>query len=154
MNNMNNMNMYLLAGVVLLLVLLWCKNQWPLSHEGFEGDDPVQKLLQDSENNNVYGTTADQFARWENLSVRPEYVGGHGDTHECKCGYPSKRMIDAYGGSNHQLPHMCAPCGKGQCEPAQLGGWWDRFSWHQKEGCGDPSSVGLDRRPHCTRCGN
>jgi hypothetical protein len=71
-----------------------------------------------------------------------------GHTHVCKCGPPSKRMIDAYGGSHFSLPHMCAPCVGQQNEPYQLGRWWSR------KGCSNPESVGLNIRPICTRCGN
>lgn len=96
-------------------------------------------------NPDAYGTTADGLARWENLSVRPEALGSPGNVHMCKCGNPSKRDVDAAGGSWHQLPHMCAQCG-GLQEPIQLGQWYNR------EGCGDPTSRGLNVVPHCTNC--
>ena len=71
-----------------------------------------------------------------------------GYTHVSKCGFPSKRMIDAYGGSHHSLPHMAAPCGGNLEEPSQLGRFWTR------KGCSSPESIGLDMRPNCSRCGN
>lgn len=116
---------------------------------------------------NAFGTVAGP-GRNTNFTVRPEYhkrpfplaegctgcdkkgipdpTGGH--QHVCKCGLPSKRMIDAYGGGHFQLPHMCAPCSGEIDEPSQLGRWWKR------KGCSDPASVGLDMRPMCSRCGN
>jgi hypothetical protein len=71
-----------------------------------------------------------------------------GMVHVSKCGFPSKRMIDAYGGSHFSLPHMSSPCGGALEEPSQLGRFWTR------KGCSDPASVGLDLRPSCSRCGN
>lgn len=126
--------------------------------------------MYDVENSNAFGTTPEANRRVTNYGVRPEYhrdpmplgygcgdcdqsgvadpVDGH--THVCKSGFPSKRMIDAYGGSHFALPHMCAPStgGCGNQEPPQLGRFWCR------KGCSSPESVGLDIRPICTRCGN
>lgn len=125
--------------------------------------------MYDSENPNAFGTTSEAERRVNNYGVRKEFhhnpmplgIGcgdcdksgvadpSMGQTHVCKAGPPSKRMIDAYGGSHFMLPHMCAPA-TGPCkdEPTQLGNWWCR------NGCSQPESVGLDIRPICTRCGN
>ena len=119
------------------------------------------------EDPNRFGTTQEDERRWENVSVRKEFhrnpfplaegctdcdkkgvpnpAPGH--LNVCKCGPPSKRMIDAMGG-NHMIPHMCAPCTVGLDEPSQLGRWWKRNS------CASPETVGLDLRPMCSRCGN
>lgn len=115
----------------------------------------------------AFGTTTEADRRVTNYGVRREFhhnpvplgVGctdcdkagvpdpTMGHTHVCKCGPPSKRMLDA-NGSHFMLPHMCAPC-DGPCkEPAVLGRWWCR------KGCAHPESIGLDVRPVCTRCGN
>lgn len=124
--------------------------------------------MYDSYNPKAFGTTNEADRRVTNYGVRrefhhnplplgegctdcdkygvPEPAMGH--THVCKCGPPSKRMIDAYGGSHFSLPHMCAPCTGEQAEPYQLGRWWKR------KGCSNPESVGLNIRPICTRCGN
>jgi len=119
---------------------------------------------------NAFGTTNEADRRWENASVRKEFnkdpfplAEGCGSTpgcakkgcpdpadghsHVCRCGPPSKRMIDAHG-SNFMLPHMCAPCTSDSAEPTQLGRWWKR------KGCSAPESVGLDLRPICSRCGD
>lgn len=135
-----------LAAVVLYVV--W--NNWIVekyqpgpAELGYTGLDDIL----DYDNSQVFGTTEDPNNRWENLSMRPEYKKALGDTHVCKCGYPSKRLVDAYGGSHHRLTHMCAPC-NGKEEPVQLGNWWTR------KGCGDPTSRGLNITPYCTRCGN
>jgi hypothetical protein len=123
--------------------------------------------MYDFESPNAYGTVAGK-GRDTNFTVRPEYHGNEfplaegctncdkkgvpepamGHQHVCKCGFPSKRMVDAYGGSHFQLPHMCAPCSGEIDEPSQLGRWW------KKSGCSNPESVGLDMRPICSRCGN
>lgn len=115
----------------------------------------MQDLIEEN-NKNIWGVVQENQARWENLSLRPEYQGplkdgtfkvaAPGANHVCPCGPPSKRTIDAYGGSHHMLPHMCEPCKPDQFEPVQLGTWWTR------KGCGDPSSVGLSQRPYCTDC--
>ena len=123
--------------------------------------------MYDFPNSNAFGTTSGP-ERLNNASVRPEFSKNpfpiaegctdcpskgcpdpaEGNLHVCKCGLPSKRMIDAYGGSHFSLPHMCAPCGGNLEEPSQLGRWWKR------KGCSNPEVVGLDLRPQCTRCGN
>ena len=123
--------------------------------------------MYDFPNSNAFGTTSGP-ERLNNASVRPEYSvnpfpiaegctdcaakgcpdPASGNLHVCKCGLPSKRMIDAYGGSHFSLPHMCAPCGGNLEEPSQLGRWWKR------KGCSNPEVVGLDLRPQCSRCGN
>ncbi len=82
---------------------------------------PVQKPqvhdlgLYDFDNANAFGTTDSDDRRWENASVRKEFNmnpfplaegctncpkkgvanPAPGNTHVCKCGPPSKRMIDA-----------------------------------------------------------
>lgn len=123
--------------------------------------------MYDSYNPKAFGTTNEADRRVTNYGVRrefhhnplplaegctdcdkygvPEPAMGH--THVCKCGPPSKRMIDANSG-HFMLPHMCAPCTGEQHEPSQLGRWWKR------KGCSNPESVGLNIRPICTRCGN
>lgn len=120
-------------------------------------------------NPNAFGTTAESERRVTNDGVRKEYhenpfpwaectcSSGHcdkhgipkpapGHTHVCKNGFPSKRIVDMYGG-HFQLNHICAP-GSGECsgEPAVLGRFWCR------KGCSNAESVGLDVRPLCTRC--
>lgn len=124
--------------------------------------------MSDTYNPDAFGTTKEADRRVTNYGVRAEYhhnpmpLGeGCGDcdkhgvpdpaighTHTCKAGPPSKRMVDAYGGSWFQLPHMCAPATGPDDEPTQLGRWWRRA------GCSAPESVGLDIRPQCSRCGN
>ena len=123
--------------------------------------------MYDSYNPKAFGTTKEADRRVTNYGVRrefhhnplplgdgctkcdkygvPEPAMGH--THVCKCGPPSKRIVDAHGG-HHMLPHICAPCTGDVEEPEQLGRWWKR------KGCSSPESVGLDIRPICTRCGN
>jgi hypothetical protein len=123
--------------------------------------------MYDFPNSNAFGTTSGP-ERLNNASVRPEFSKNpfplaegctdcpakgcpdpaDGNLHVCKCGLPSKRMIDAIGGSHFSLPHMCAPCGGNLAEPSQLGRWWKR------KGCSNPEVVGLDLRPQCSRCGN
>lgn len=160
---------------VLLVYFLFIK---PTSVEGM-GSYPfaispgvgaqVDSGMYDAVNEDAFGTTDEANRRVTNYGVRAEYhknpmpLGfGCGDcdkngvpdpalghTHVCKAGLPSKRMIDAYGGSHFMLPHMCAPdTGKCSDEPPQLGRFWCR------RGCSAPESVGLDIRPACTRCGN
>ena len=112
-----------------------------------------------------FGTTQESERRWENVSVRKEFhqnpfplaegctscdkkgvpKPAPGHLNVCKCGPPSKRMIDAAGG-HHMIPHMCAPCTGQLDEPSQLSRFWKR------KGCSSPESVGLDLRPACTRC--
>lgn len=104
------------------------------------------KDLVDLKDSNAFGTVKDGCGRWEDLSLRAEYKKDPGNIHICKCGPPSKRTVDMYG-SHHQLEHICAKC-DGETEPIQLGNWWTR------QGCGDPSSAGLNIVPYCTRCGN
>lgn len=135
--------------VLLLLVLGF--------NETMVSEPTVQtpSFLSDKLNESAWGTTLEDKRRWENLSLRPEYQGdlkdgtykqgAEGHTHSCPCGPPSKRTIEANGG-HHQLQHMCEPCTPGQTEPVQLGTWWTR------DGCGDPTSVGLSQRPYCTDC--
>ena len=123
--------------------------------------------MYDSYNPKAFGTTNEADRRVTNYGVRREYhhnplpLGegctdcdkygvpepAMGHTHVCKCGPPSKRMLDANSG-HFMLPHMCAPCTGEQTEPYQLGRWWKR------RGCANPESVGLNIRPICTRCGN
>lgn len=122
----------------------------------------------DAPNADAFGTTAEANRRVTNYGVRPEFhknpmpLGyGCGDcdkagvpdpapghTHVCKAGLPSKRMIDAYGGSHHMLPHMCKKSTECEDSPPNLGRFWCR------KGCSNVDSVGLDIRPACTRCGN
>lgn len=134
---------------------------------GMQYPQAANEELSDMPNPDVYGTTATADARWNNQTVRPEFNKdpfplaygectscvakkgcadpSPGFSHGCKCGLPSKRVIDA-NGSNFQLPHMCAPCQGDVTEPSQLGRWWKR------KGCSNPESVGLDMRPSCSRC--
>lgn len=142
----------------------------------FEGMAPIipemdQPGMFDLDNSDAFGTTDEANRRVTNYGVRPEfhknpYPLGYGcgdcdksgvpdpaagNTHVCKNGLPSKRMIDAYGGSHFMLPHMCAAGGDKCGETAldtQLARFWCRA------GCAQPESVGLDIRPICTRCGN
>jgi hypothetical protein len=133
------------------------------------GPEPSPRMVDpgmyDLPDGNAFGTTSEGERRWENASVRKEFsqdgfplgegCGGKkgipnpapGDVHGCKCGPPSKRMIDANGG-NHMLPHMCAPCTGDSEEPSQLGRWWKRNQ------CSNAAEAGLDMRSICTRCGN
>ena len=135
-----------------------------------EGEEPIQVYdlgMYDFPNTNAFGTK-EGAERLNNASVRPEFSRNpfpiaegctdcpakgrpnpsDGNLHVCKCGLPSKRMIDAYGGSHFSLPHMCSPCGGNVEEPSNLGRWWKR------KGCSNPEAVGLDLRPQCSRCGN
>jgi hypothetical protein len=148
---LNARTLLIAALAAVILYVVW-KNWGSLIVEGYEagpakfGYTGPDDMLDYGESD-VFGTTQDPNNRWENLSMRPEYKKAPGDTHVCKCGYPSKRLVDAYGGSWHRLTHMCAPC-DGKEEPVQLGHWWTR------KGCGDPTSRGLNIVPYCTRCGN
>ena len=164
-----NLNLILAAAVV-VLVLYYAMDYGAAPQAAPEA--PANKQIYDLGmydfgNENAFGTVAGP-GRNENMSVRPEFskdpfpiaegctlcnkkgianqMPGH--THVCKAGLPSKRMIDAYGGSHFQLPHMCAPSTGEIDEPSQLGRWWKRQS------CSSPESVGLDLRPICSRCGN
>lgn len=126
--------------------------------------------MYDSYNPNAFGTTAEAERRITNDGVRKEYHHnpfpwaectcnlGHcdkhgipeptiGHTHVCRNGFPSKRIVDMYGG-HFQLNHICAPGVADGCsgEPAVLGRWWC------KQGCTNAESVGLNIRPACTRC--
>lgn len=126
--------------------------------------------MYDSYNPNAFGTTAEEERRITNDGVRKEYHHnpfpyaectchtGHcdkhgvpeptmGHTHICKNGFPSKRIVDSYGG-HFQLNHICAGPSSDECsgEPTVLGRWWCRS-------CGaNPESIGLNVRPACTRC--
>lgn len=133
------------------------------------GGQAIDMGAYDAYNPNAFGTTAEEDRRVTNDGVRREYhhqpfpwaectcAAGDcdkhgipepalGHTHVCKNGFPSKRIVDMYGG-HFQLNHICAP-GTGECagEPAVLGRWWCR------KGCSNAESVGLNVRPACTRC--
>lgn len=134
-------------------------------------DQGLDQGMYDTHNPNAFGTTLEEDRRITNDGVRKEYhnnpfpwaectcASGNcdkhgvpeptpGQTHVCKNGFPSKRIVDMHGG-HFQLNHICAPSSpKGSCanEPAVLGRWWERC------GCANPESVGLDVRPACTRC--
>lgn len=146
-----NMNTLIIAAIVLVgLYMLYQRGMFNGLLEGYEpapaqfgyaGPDEMAMV----DNPDAFGTVQDPNGRWENLSLRSEYKKDPGNTHICKCGYPSKRMVDAYGGSHHRLTHMCAKC-DGKVEPVQLGHFWTR------KGCGDPTSRGLNVVPYCTRC--
>ena len=146
---MLNARNLLIAAVVLVAVYMWYRRKQVEGYEPAPADVSYggPNEMMDSANNRAWGTVNDPNARWEDLSIRPEYKKTPGDTHACKCGYASKRTVDAYGGSHHRLTHMCAPC-DGKTEPVQLGQWWTR------KGCGDPTSRGLNVVPYCTRCGS
>lgn len=128
--------------------------------------------MYDVPNEMAFGTTAEAERRITNDGVRKEYhhnpfpwaecgcgVGCDkcdkhgvpdptpGQTHVCKNGFPSKRVVDMYGG-HFQLNHICAPGVADSCsgEPATLGRWWCR------KGCAGAESVGLNVRSACTRC--
>ncbi len=71
-----------------------------------------------------------------------------GQEHVCRSGFPSKRVIDSYGG-HFQLNHICASgmdygCGAG--DPPALGRWWGR------KACSCVQDIGLNIRPACSRC--
>lgn len=128
--------------------------------------------MYDVHNANAFGTTLEADRRITNDGVRKEYhhnpfpwgecgncdagnCDKHGvpdptpgQTHVCKNGFPSKRIVDMYG-SHFQLNHICAGQSDNSCgnEPAVLGRWFERC------GCSNPESVGLGVRPACTRCG-
>ena len=138
-------------------------DNWPTENP----EQSVDLGMYDVYNPNAFGTTKEEDRRVTNDGVRrefhtnpfpwaecncgdcdehgvPEPAMGH--THVCKNGFPSKRIVDMYGG-HFQLNHICAP-GDGKCadEPAVLGRWWCR------KGCTNAESVGLNVRPVCTRC--
>lgn len=129
--------------------------------------------MYDIPNPNAFGTTSEEERRMTNDGVRKEYhtnpfpwaectcSSGNcdkhgvpkpavGQTHVCRNGFPSKRVVDSLGG-HFQLNHICAPSVENSCNdgPAVLGRWWSG----NKCGCSNPESVGLDVRPACTRCG-
>lgn len=127
--------------------------------------------MYDMPNPNAFGTTEEAERRVTNDGVRKEYHQNPfpwaechgcqagdcdmhgvpdptpGDTHVCRNGYPSKRVVDMYGG-HFQLNHICASGSVDGCsgEPSVLGRWACR------KGCANAESVGLDVRPACTRC--
>lgn len=157
-----------ILGGFIVVYHLFFKGTLPITQHGKQKTGNVVDLgMYDSYNPKAFGTTAEADRRVTNYGVRPEYhhnpmpLGeGCGDcdkygvpdpaighTHVCKGGPPSKRMIDAYGGSHFMLPHMCAPTTGCNDEGLQLGRWWSR------RGCSNPESVGLDIKPICTRCG-
>lgn len=134
----------------------------------YEGN-VIDMGMYDVQNPDAFGTTEEAERRITNDGVRKEFHNNafpwaectcdtgacdkhgipnptEGHTHVCKNGFPSKRIVDMYGG-HFQLNHICAP-GTGECagEPAVLGRWWC------KNGCSNPESVGLDVRPLCSRC--
>lgn len=160
---------YLIGLVVVGFVAYWLYNNY-FANTFYPAPQAPQVHdlgMYDFDDSNAFGTTSEQYRRWENGSVRKEFSRNPfplaegctscdkkgvpnpapGNLHVCKCGPPSKRMIDAAGG-HHMLPHMCAPCTGQLDEPSQLGRWW------KKRGCSSPESVGLDLRPMCSRCGN
>lgn len=127
--------------------------------------------MYDVYNPNAFGTTPESERRITNDGVRKEYhqnpfpwaectcASGDcdkhgvpkptpGHTHVCRNGFPSKRIVDMYGG-HFQLNHICAPGLADGCqnEPTTLGRWFCR------KGCSNAESVGLNVRPSCTRCG-
>ena len=139
--------------------------------ENGEVSQAVDLGMYDSYNPNAFGTTKEEDRRITNLGVRREYhhdpfpwaeinapddCDKHGvpeptmgQTHVCKAGFPSKRVVDMLGG-HFQLNHVCAPS-SGKCdEPEQLGRWWGNCG----KNCSNPESVGLNIRSICTRCGN
>jgi hypothetical protein len=136
---------------------------------GQYGGQAIDMGVYNVHNPNAFGTTSEEERRVTNDGVRKEYhvnpfpwaectcSSGHcdkhgipkpapGHTHVCKNGFPSKRIVDMYGG-HFQLNHICAP-GTGECagEPAVLGRWWCR------KGCSNAESVGLNVRPICSSC--
>jgi hypothetical protein len=154
---------------ILAIVLVIYYVTLPSHHVPQKQEEKVQIYdlgMYDFEDPNAFGTVEGP-ERKGNASVRPEFNKNpyplaegcsgcamkgvsdpaKGDVHVSKCGFPSKRMIDAYGGGHHSIAHMSAPCGGNLEEPSQLGRWWTRKS------CSDPASIGLDIRPSCSRCG-
>ena len=148
-------------------------NNNEMSNEAAQQAGPQLDLgMYDSYNPNAFGTTQEAERRITNDGVRKEYhhnpfpwaecagcASGNcdkhgvpeptpGHTHVCRNGFPSKRIVDMYGG-HFQLNHICAPGIADGCqnEPTTLGRWWCR------KGCSNAESVGLDVRPACTRCG-
>lgn len=167
---LGRLNLNLILAAVAVVLVLWYAMDYgaaPVAAPAPQHPQVYDLGMYDFGNDNAFGTVAGE-GRKDNMSVRPEFskdpfpiaegcttcnkkgipnqMPGH--THVCKAGLPSKRMIDAYGGSHFQLPHMCAPSTGEVDEPSQLGRWWKR------KGCSHPESVGLDLRPICSRCGN
>ena len=170
-----NLTIYIIVAVlVVLLVLYFILGKAQSSRTSSTPKTASKEKTQvydlgmyDFSNENAFGTVEGP-ERLNNASVRPEFSQNPfpiaegctdcdakgvanpapGYTHVCKAGFPSKRMVDAYGGSHFSLPHMCAPAGGELEEPSQLGRWWKR------NGCSNPETVGLDLRPQCSRCGN
>lgn len=168
-----NLNINVVLAVLAIILVLYLVVMYGMSASAdvaprVAAENQIIDLgMYDFPNQNAFGTVTGP-ERLNNASVRPEFsknpfpiaegcvdcdLKGHpnptpGNTHVCKAGFPSKRMIDAYGGSHFSLPHMCAPAGDNLEEPSQLGRWWRR------NGCSNPESVGLDLRPQCSRCGN
>lgn len=168
-----NLNINVVLAVLAIILVLYLVVMYGMSSTQYVApkhavaDQVIDLGMYDFPNENAFGTVTGP-ERLNNASVRPEFsknpfpiaegcvdcdLKGHpnptpGNTHVCKAGFPSKRMIDAYGGSHFSLPHMCAPAGDNLEEPSTLGRWWKR------NGCSNPESVGLDLRPQCSRCGN
>lgn len=148
----------------------------PMLGNGVEHEAPAGPQLDlgmyDTHNPNAFGTTPEEERRITNDGVRKEYHNNPfpwqecscpsancdmhgvpeptpGQTHVCRNGFPSKRIVDMYGG-HFQLNHICAsglPDNSCDVEPATLGRWWSRC------GCSNAESAGLNVRPACTRCG-
>lgn len=169
-----NLNINVVLAVLAIILVLYLVVMYGMNAaSGGEQQAPdrrdqiIDLGMYDFPNENAFGTVTGP-ERLNNASVRPEFsknpfpiaegcvdcdLKGHpnptpGNTHVCKAGFPSKRMIDAYGGSHFSLPHMCAPAGDNLDDIPQLGRFWKR------NGCSNPESVGLDLRPQCSRCGN
>ena len=171
LGNLNlNVILAILAVMVVLYYALAVSSQPAAAPKPLPKQEGVQVYdlgMYDFPNSHAFGTVEGP-ERLNNASVRPEFSKNPfpiaegctdcdakgvpnpaaGNTHVCKAGFPSKRMIDAYGGSHFSLPHMCAPAGGDLEEPSQLGRFWKR------KGCSNPETVGLDLRPQCSRCGN
>ena len=172
---LGNLNLNVLLAVFAVIIVLYyaygyakdSNDEAPMMKQAEEGAQLYDLGMYDFANPNAFGTVSGP-ERLNNASVRPEFSKdpfpiaegctdcdakgvpnpAPGNTHVCKAGFPSKRLIDAYGGSHFSLPHMCAPAGGNLEEPSQLGRWWKR------KGCSNPETVGLDLRPQCSRCGN
>lgn len=143
----------------------------PATTEDGTFDQELDLGMYDSYNPNAFGTTLEGDRRITNDGVRKEYhhnpfpwsectcASGNcdkhgvpeptpGQTHVCKNGFPSKRIVDMHGG-HFQLNHICSGTPANECsgEPAVLGRWFQRC------GCSNAESIGLGIRPACTRCG-